>query len=61
MNASSDRCSRNILILTLCSDKQLLLSRNLSEIQEVTGKEELLEGMRILRNQMCVMETLSLL
>ena len=58
MNASSDRCSRNILILTLCSDKQLLLSRNLSEIQEVTEKEELLERMRILK---CVMETLSLL
>ena len=61
MNASSDRCLRNILILTLCSDKQLLLSRNLSEIQEVTGKEELLEGKRILRNQRCVIETLSLL
>lgn len=58
MNASSDRCLRNILILTLCSDKQLLLSRKLSEIQEVTGKEELLERMRILK---CVMETLSLL
>ena len=61
MNASSDRCLRNILILTLCSDKQLLLSRNLSEIQEVTGKEEPSEGMRILRNQRCEMETLSLL
>ena len=60
MNASSDRCLRNILILTLCSDKQLLLSRNLSEIQEVTEKLEPLEGMRILRNQRCVMETLSL-
>lgn len=54
MNASSDKCSRNILILTLCSDKQLLLSRNLSEIQEVNGKVEPLEGMWILRNPRCI-------
>ena len=38
MNLSSDRCSRNILILTLCSDKQSLEIKHIFNSNFSEGK-----------------------